>query len=76
MPPCSSARCKVPIYFTCKHMSTELLCNVTMILGIIYDVLQRQPHKVLRNQEKVLLQGDKGYRDVRRAVSPRSSGAL
>ena len=76
MPPCSSARCKVPIYSTCKHMSTELLCNVTMILGIIYDVLQRQPHKVLRNQEKVLLQGDKGYRDVRRAVSPRSSGAL
>ena len=45
-------------------MSTELLCNVTMILGIIYDVLQRQPHKVLSNQEEVLLQGDKGYRDV------------
>jgi hypothetical protein len=57
-------------------MSAELLCNVTMFLGIISDVLQRQPHKVLRNQEKVLLQGDKGYRDVRRAVSPRSSGAL
>lgn len=62
----SCAGCEVSIYSTCKRISTKLLRNVTMFLGIIYDVLKVPPHKVIRaNQEEVHLQGDEGYRDVR-----------
>ena len=51
----SSARCEVPIYSTCKGMFTELLRNFTMFPGIMYDVLPRQPHKVLgANSEQVV----------------------
>ena len=51
----SSARCEVPIYSTCKGMFTELLRNFTMFPGIMYDVLQRQPQKVLgANSEQVV----------------------
>ncbi len=62
----SCAGCEVSIYSTCKRISTKLLRNVTMFLGIIYDVLKIEPHKIIRaNQEEVHLQGDEGYRDVR-----------
>ena len=62
----SCAACEVSIYSTCKRISTKLLRNVTMFLGIIYDVLKIEPHKVIRaNQEEVHLQGDEGYKDVR-----------
>ena len=60
------AGCEVSIYSTCKRISTKLLRNVTMFLGIIYDVLKVDPLKIIRaNQEEVHLQGDEGYRDVR-----------
>ena len=60
------AGCEVSIYSTCKRISTKLLRNVTMFLGIIYDVLKCEKHKIIRaNQEEVHLQGDEGYRDVR-----------
>ena len=42
----SCAGCEVSIYSTCKRISTKLLRNVTMFLGIIYDVLKIPPHKV------------------------------
>ena len=48
----SSSRCNVLIYFTCKHMSTKLFCNLNMFLGIMYDVLQLQLHKVLGANSK------------------------
>lgn len=60
------AGCEVSIYSTCKRISTKLLRNVTMFLGIIYDVLKCEHHRIIRaNQEEVHLQGDEGYRDVR-----------
>ena len=60
------AGCEVSIYSTCKRISTKLLRNVSMFLGIIYDVLKCQHHRIIRaNQEEVHLQGDEGYRDVR-----------
>jgi hypothetical protein len=60
------AGCEVSIYSTCKRISTKLLHNVSMFLGIIYDVLKCQHHRIIRaNQEEVHLQGDEGYRDVR-----------
>ncbi len=62
----SCAGCEVSIYSTCKRISTKLLRNVTMFLGIIYDVLKCEHLKIIRaNQEEVHLQGDEGYRDVR-----------
>lgn len=62
----SCAGCEVSIYSTCKRISTKLLRNVTMFLGIIYDVLKCDHLKIIRaNQEEVHLQGDEGYRDVR-----------
>ena len=62
----SCAGCEVSIYSMCKHNSTKLLRNVTMFLGIIYDVLKCEHLKIISaNQEVVQLQGDKGYRDVR-----------
>ena len=62
----SCAACEVSIYSTCKRISTKLLRNVTMFLGIIYDVLKCDHLKVIRaNQEEVHLQGDEGYRDIR-----------
>lgn len=62
----SCAGCEVSIYSTCKRISTKLLRNVTMFLGIIYDMLKCEHLKVIRaNQEEVHLQGDEGYRDVR-----------
>jgi hypothetical protein len=60
------AGCEVSIYSTCKRISTKLLRNVTMFLGIIYDVLKCEHLKIIRaNQEEVHLQGDEGYRDIR-----------
>jgi hypothetical protein len=60
------AGCEVSIYSTCKRISTKLLRNVTMFLGIIYDVLKCEHHRIIRaNQEEVHLQGNEGYRDVR-----------
>lgn len=60
------AGCEVSIYSTCKRISTKLLRNVVMFLGIIYDVLRCDHLKVIRsNQEEVHLQGDEGYKDVR-----------
>ena len=62
----SCAGCEVSIYSTCKRISTKLLRNVVMFLGIIYDVLKCDRLKVIRsNQEEVHLQGDEGYKDVR-----------
>jgi ubiquitin C-terminal hydrolase len=62
----SCAGCEVSIYSTCKRISTKLLRNVSMFLGIIYDVLKCDHLKIIRaNQEEVHLQGDEGYRDVR-----------
>lgn len=62
----SCAGCEVSIYSTCKRISTKLLRNVTMFLGIIYDVLKCGQYKVLRgNQEEVHIQGNEGPRDVR-----------
>ena len=62
----SCAGCEVSIYSTCKRISTKLLRNVTMFLGIIYDVLKCERIKIISaNQEEVHLQGDEGYQDVR-----------
>jgi hypothetical protein len=62
----SCAGCEVSIYSTCKRISTKLLRNVTMFLGIIYDVLKCDHLRIIRsNQEEVHLQGDEGYKDVR-----------
>jgi hypothetical protein len=54
LPPRSCAGCKVPMYSTCKCISTKLLCNLTMLPSIIYNVLPQLLHKVLTAERRGL----------------------